>query len=224
MSKSKLYNLGVICGRFGHEHLGHIILFDNCISLCKKTLILVGSAQESKTLRNPFKVETRIKLIKKTYPNIPEENLIIKGINDLTNEFDVTHNWGKYVKSEVERHMGQFADLIVYGNDELRNHWFEQKGLENTSLLVIPRTAFPISATVLRGLLTIDDKQTWMKYTSPLIHDMYDELRNELMLVPIYKSIYDKISKTEISLENFMFEYKILETKDKERKMKFCKN
>lgn len=224
MSKSKLYNLGVICGRFGHEHLGHIILFDNCISLCKKTLILVGSAQESKTLRNPFKVETRIKLIKKTYPNIPEENLIIKGINDLTNEFDVTHNWGKYVKSEVERHMGQFADLIVYGNDELRNHWFEQKDLENTSLLVIPRTAFPISATVLRGLLTIDDKQTWMKYTSPLIHDMYDELRNELMLVPIYKSIYDKISKTEISLENFMFEYKILETKDKERKMKFCKN
>ena len=224
MSKSKLYNLGVICGRFGHEHLGHIILFDNCISLCKKTLILVGSAQESKTLRNPFKVETRIKLIKKTYPNIPEENLIIKGINDLTNEFDVTHNWGKYVKSEVERHMGQFADLIVYGNDELRNHWFEQKDLENTSLLVIPRTAFPISATVLRGLLTIDDKQTWMKYTSPLIHDMYDELRNELMLVPIYKSIYDKISKTEISLENFMFEYKILETKDKERKMKICKN
>lgn len=224
MSDTKLYKLGVVCGRFGHEHLGHITLFDNCIALCEKTLILVGSAQESGTLRNPFTVETRIEVIRKSYPNISEDNLIIKGINDLTNEYDVTHNWGKYVKSEVERHMGRFADLLVYGNDELRSHWFDKKDLSNTAELIVPRTTFPISATVIRGFLTIGDKKAWMKVTSPLIHDMYEKLRKELMKVPEYKSIYDKISKTELSIENFITEYKLLEAKDKEMKMKFCKN
>jgi len=60
MSNHKFYELGVVCGRFGHEQIGHVSLFDTCMALCKRTLILVGSAQESGTLRNPFRVETRI--------------------------------------------------------------------------------------------------------------------------------------------------------------------
>lgn len=67
---NNFFELGVVCGRFGHEHLGHTHLFDICMSLCKSTLILVGSAQESGTLRNPFTVQTRIDIIKKTYPRI----------------------------------------------------------------------------------------------------------------------------------------------------------
>lgn len=92
----------MICGRFGHEQLGHVSLFDSCMSLCKRTLILVGSAQESGTLRNPFRVETRIDVIRETYPGESEEVLTVRGINDLTNEYDITSDWGKFVKSEAE--------------------------------------------------------------------------------------------------------------------------
>ncbi|MNT51127.1 bifunctional nicotinamide mononucleotide adenylyltransferase/ADP-ribose pyrophosphatase [compost metagenome] len=60
------------------------------MSLCKRSLILVGSSQEYNTLRNPFRIETRIDVIKETYPGISEEILMIKRIKDLTNEFDIT--------------------------------------------------------------------------------------------------------------------------------------
>ena len=90
MSDNKFYDLGVVCGRFGHEHLGHVALFDNCMALCNKTLILVGSSQEHGTLRNPFKIETRIDVIKETYPNMSEDTLI-ENIVDNSIEFIGNH-------------------------------------------------------------------------------------------------------------------------------------
>ena len=99
------------------------------MALCKRTLILVGSSQEYGTLRNPFRIETRIDVIKETYPGMNEDTLMIRGIKDLTNEYDVNSKWGKFVKSEVEYHEHKFANLMVYGNDEFRSHWFAEEDL-----------------------------------------------------------------------------------------------
>jgi len=62
--------------------------------MCDRLLILVGSAQESGTLRNPFSVETRIKMIKEIYP---DDNVIVRGLPDLTNENDISAEWGRYL-------------------------------------------------------------------------------------------------------------------------------
>lgn len=219
METQKFYGLGLVCGRFSHEHLGHISLFDTAKVLCKSTLILVGSAQEYGTLRNPFKLETRIDVIKQTYPNESEETLMIRGINDLTNEYNVSTNWGKYVKSEVEHHKHKFANLMVYGNDEFRSKWFAPEDLTETAELIIPRSSNPISGTLVRGFLVINDKSNWQKTTSPHIHGMYERLRDEIMNVPIYKQIYDNIYPTDLSIDNFMNIYKKLEEEDKKNKL-----
>ena len=55
----KKYNLGLICGRFGPIHKGHQSIINTSIERCDKTLIFVGSAQESGTLRNPFSADFR---------------------------------------------------------------------------------------------------------------------------------------------------------------------
>ena len=218
MENTKMFELGFVCGRFGHEHIGHVHLFDTCISLCKQTLILVGSAQESKTLRNPFSVDTRIKIIKNTYPDLNESTLLVKGLKDLTHEHDITYDWGRYVKSQVEFHKGKFADLMVYGNDESRKNWFDSKDIANTAELIIPRDKIDISATKLRGYLVINDKENWKKYVHSNIYNMYNDLRNELLNVPIYKEIYNKI-KDDLTINNFLNIYKTLEEKDKLEKL-----
>lgn len=219
MSNYKFWDLGVVCGRFGHEQLGHVSLFDTCMSLCKRTLILVGSAQESGTLRNPFRVETRIDVIRETYPGISEETLMIRGINDLTNEYDVTSAWGKFVKSEIEHHKHKFANLMVYGNDEFRSKWFDANDLVNTAELVIPRSTIPISGTMVRGFLVTNNESEWQKATHPLIHGMYGRLRDELMSVHVYSDIYNEIRVGDLSLDSFMKVYKKLEEKDKNSKL-----
>ena len=62
MENNKLYKLGLVCGRFSHVQNGHLSLIDVSMCLAEKTLVLVSSAQEYGTLRNPFKAETRIRL------------------------------------------------------------------------------------------------------------------------------------------------------------------
>jgi len=224
MGNFSVNDLGVICGRFGHEHIGHLSLFEAAMSLCKRTLILVGSAQEFGTLRNPYRVGTRIDVIKESFPSIHEGKLMVRGLNDLTNEFDITSDWGKYVKSEVEHHMHKFANLMVYGNDEFRSSWFAPEDLVGTAELILPRSTIPISGTMIRGMLLIDDEKSWQNYTPQLIHDMYGRLRRELMDVPVYKEIYDHIRKGELTLEHFMRVYKKYEEEDKKVKLAQLKN
>lgn len=124
MSSIPKRDLGVVIGRFGPETLGHTMLFDTSLSLCRRTFIIVSSAQERGTLRNPLSVETRIKLIRETYPEEPESRLTIGGLNDMTNELDINVDWGKYLKSNVENRFSKFASLMIYANDEFRSKWF----------------------------------------------------------------------------------------------------
>lgn len=214
------FDLGVVCGRFGHEQIGHKSLFDFGLKMCRRVYIIVGSAQERGTLRNPFSVETRIKVIKETYPGIQESRLVVAGLNDMTNELDVNEEWGKYLKEHIESKMHKFANLMIYGNDEFRSRWFASEDLVNTAELVVPRSTIPVSGTQVRGLLTIDAEREWQKCTPELVHYMYSQLRAELMGVSAYKEIYDIVRRGKVmDLDAFMKVYKTFEDEDKKKKL-----
>ena len=63
----KPYDVGLVCGRFQTFHKGHEKLIDTGLMLCDRLLILIGSAQECGTERNPFNIATRIKMLKTIY-------------------------------------------------------------------------------------------------------------------------------------------------------------
>ncbi len=183
----KPYDVGLICGRFQTFHKGHEKLFETGLLLCDRLLILVGSAQECGTERNPFNVNTRTKMIKEVYGDNP--NIMIYGLSDLTNEDDICIEWGKYLLDNVDHYIYKNPDVMIYGNDESRSGWFDKKDLKNTTELIINRTELPISATMLRQLMVMDDRKEWMKLVNPRLHKMYDELRRELMGVPFYQEM-----------------------------------
>lgn len=214
------YDVGVTVGRFSHADLGHKTLFDTGLSLCRRFYIIVGSAQERATLRNPFSVETRIKVIREFYPDIPESRLIIGGLNDLKNELNANQDWGEYVKSHVESKFHKFANVMIHGQEENRNSWFSMEALFNTVEVIVPRSKVPISATMMRGFLTIDDEVSWQKYMPELTHYMYQELRNELLEVPVYKELYNSIHKLKVvDIDAFMEKYEKYEIRDKQIKI-----
>ena len=209
----KAFKRGLIIGRFAPIQIGHNKLIEIGLELCESTLVLIGSAQESGTLRNPYDLKTRIDIIKKSYPGVPDDVLMIRGINDLKNELNNDLSWGNYVKSEVIRHQGHFSDLAIYGNDPVKRSWFEPNELAE---LYVPRSE--ISATYVRGLMIIDNELEWQKETSPLIHNMYNELRKKLMNVTIYRDIYNSISSN-LTIEAFMELYSKLEEDDRHKKL-----
>lgn len=183
----KPYDVGLICGRFQTFHKGHEKLVDTGLMLCDRVLILIGSAQECGTERNPLNISTRTKMLKTIYGDNP--NIMIYGLSDMTNENDICPEWGRYLLDNVDRYIYKNPEVMIYGNDESRSSWFDKKDLKNTTELIINRSELPISATMLRKLMVEDKRKEWMELVNPRLHKMYDELRNELMTVGFYKKM-----------------------------------
>jgi len=220
MNYNPVFDFAFVCGRYGHAHLGHYLLIQKGIELSKKMYVAVGSAQEKSTLRNPFPVETRIRVLKQMFAGIPEDKLIIDGINDMSNEFNRSTSWGTYLKNHLIKKFGKFPDLILYGHEGGRSNWFEESDMINTHELLVPRGMVPISGTEIRGYLIIDDKDSWHKYVPESIYHMYDELRDELMQTPVYHKIYNTIcADNDFTMDAFMRVYDDYAKADREKKI-----
>ena len=196
--------------------IGHKLIIDKAKQLSERVLILVGSASESHTLRNPFTSDFRIKLLKKVYN---DKNIKIEKLNDMTNEYDISYEWGEYVINNVKKHEGKFADVIITGNDDLRKGWFSEEQMKNTKEILIDRKKLDISATELRGYLILNDKENWKKYVPKEIIDEFQDIRNKLLEVEEYKKILEKI-ENEKTIQKFTKIYQEYEEKDKKEKMK----
>ena len=140
----------------------------------------------------------------------------------MTNEFDINTTWGQYVIDKTIEYEGKFADLIISGNDEMRTKWFSKEQLRGVKELLIDRNTFNISATELRGYILINDKQEWEKYVPKEITEEFEEIREKLLEVPIYKKILQEMPK-KYSIENYLKIYKKYEEEDKILKIKNIK-
>lgn len=76
----KPYDVGMICGRFQTFHKGHESLVKTGLELCDRVLILIGSAQECGTERNPLNINTRTKMLKEIYGD--NSNIMIYGLSE----------------------------------------------------------------------------------------------------------------------------------------------
>lgn len=186
----KPYDCAFLCGRFQLLHQGHESLVETALKMCDRILILVGSAQEIGTERNPFDIDTRIRMIKEIYP---QDNVIVKPLPDLTHEDDITTEWGKYVLKNVKNYIYKVPELMIYGNDEARSRWFDSEDIKDVTEIIIPRSRIPISATMLREALIKDDKETWFKYHNPRLHKYYDQIRGQLLATEPYKKKFNEM-------------------------------
>lgn len=183
----KPYDVGLICGRFQTFHKGHEKLVETGLMLCDRLLILIGSAQECGTERNPLNINTRTKMLKAVYGDDP--NIMIYGLPDLSNENDIRPEWGRYLLANADRYIFKNPEVMIYGNDESRSAWFDKADLKYTTELIINRSELPISATMLRQFMVDDNRKAWMECVNPKLHKMYDEIRRELMTVEFYQNL-----------------------------------
>jgi bifunctional NMN adenylyltransferase/nudix hydrolase len=180
----KAFDLAMFCGRFQHIHIGHEHVIDTALKLADRVLVLVGSAQEAGTSRNPFDIQTRMEMIREIYP---QNNIIIKPLPDLTHEDDITFDWGKYVLGNVKKFAQKKPELFVYGNDESRSKWFDPTDIKEVTEIIISRSKIDISATRMRQFLVNDDIDNWLAFSNPRLHKHYNRLRRELLSAEAYQ-------------------------------------
>lgn len=173
----KPYDIAMLCGRFQDFTIGHQSLVNTALSMADRILILVGSSQEVGTERNPYDVGTRISMIKEVFPF---DNVIVKPIADLTNENDITPEWGKYVLKHVKQYIYKLPELMIYGNDDSRSGWFDKEDIKNITEIIVSRNKINISGTEVRRLMLLDEREEWFKYHDVKLHKYYDKLRGTL--------------------------------------------
>lgn len=193
----KPFKYGFMLGRFQHIHKGHEHVILKALSLCNNLIILVGSSQESGTVRNPFYVTDRIKLIKNVFGDLVH----VGYIDDMTNEDDHCIEWGDYVLKHVDMwstiyNIQEKPDVMIYGNDEERQSWFSPDAVADITQVVIPRSKVKISATQMREHMILGEVDKWKEFTNPKLHSQFNSLRKKLLSIPEYVKMVEGILET----------------------------
>ncbi len=180
----KIFNTGIIVGRFQHIHNGHEKIINIGTNLCDKLLIFIGSYDAKISLQNPYDYEYRKKLIEKIYKqDIQNGSIIIKPLKDLKNKAELSPRWGKYVMKNAKEVLGKTPECIIYGKDKDIFKCFDKDTVKNITEVLVDRNIFNISGTKMRNFLLEDNKEQWEKYANPLIYSEYDNLKSILKKV-----------------------------------------
>lgn len=92
------FDLCVFIGRFQPLHAGHQKVIARGMSEASRMLVLVGSANEARSFRNPFTASERIRLIEEVFPDEP--HLAVLPLED--SEYNVV-DWIERTYQEVMR-------------------------------------------------------------------------------------------------------------------------
>lgn len=169
------YPVGLVVGRFQMFHNGHEQMIRSALDICDTVLVLVGSAQEHNTQKNPYSYMRRLYILRKVFQNeIKAGRLIIHPINDIG--VGNTTKWGEYVLKTAREVYGLNPHIMISGKEDRRESWFNDELAE----LFIPR-AYNVSATALRLAMLRDDREFWKKNVPQVIWDEYDDLRRLLI-------------------------------------------
>ena len=141
------YNLGMVVGRFQPLTNGHKFMIDKALSFCKHVVIMICSAQESRTKQNPFSIDERIIMFKRVYrKEILFKRIIIIPVSDQG--IGNNEKWGEFLLNTIKYKLKMKPDIFISGIENRRTNWFKNE--INIDQLYINRDKFPISGTQVR--------------------------------------------------------------------------
>lgn len=139
-TKNAMFFRALYVGRFQPFHLGHLEAIKYILSRSKELIVVVGSAQESHTLENPFTAGERVYMIRLALneSGIDPGRYYIIPVIDL----DVHSLWVSHVCSYVPKFD------VVYSNEPLTRRLFIESGFRVESIPFFKRDV--CSATEIR--------------------------------------------------------------------------
>ena len=156
----KKYNHSFMIARFQPFHNGHKSIIDKMINESDNITIILGSAQESGTERNPLSVSQRKNLIENIYGK--KDNIKILSLNDIDCDID---GWYNHVMKFLKEKVPKFGFPNAYYCGDMENGKYYNKGefkieVENRENQIGYRD---ISATEVRDMIKKHDNK-WKNY------------------------------------------------------------
>jgi nicotinamide-nucleotide adenylyltransferase len=147
---------GLFVGRFQPFHLGHLAAIKFALRYVEELVIVIGSAQKSHEIRNPFTAGERIQMIKGSLSDNKEVDLkriLLIPVPDV----DIHSMWTHQVDILVPSYK------VVFSNDVFTSLLFRERGIEVIHPTLHRRKE--LSATEVRTRMANDSG--WKKLVTP---------------------------------------------------------
>lgn len=172
----KQYDYGLILGRFQPLHIGHLELIKTALDVCDHLIIMVGSAQESGTERNPLGYIDRCDMI---HTALGEDAIKVSFIPLFDREkYSDDSSFGEYIIQVLEYNDAPIPEVIFEGSEDVRKSWYET--LSGISVIQLKREIIPISASEFRLALITDNKEVIDRFGVPGIEEFYRKTKERL--------------------------------------------
>jgi len=142
-----LINRGLYVGRFQPFHIGHLDAIKDVLKKIDELVIVIGSAQYSHTLNNPFTAGERLVMIRNALQeaNVDLSKIWIVPVPDV-------HLHMLWV-SAVEGYTPKFK--VLYSNEPLTRRLFMEAGYDVENIKLFERQMY--SSTLVRERMLIGD-------------------------------------------------------------------
>jgi len=163
MSQKK-YDTLVYIGRFQPIHSAHVETIRRATLLARQVVIIVGSADQPRTYKNPFSSQEREGMIRMSLNGVGDKNCAIR----VEHNIDTIYNdqaWAGRVQAIVQKHNHGLGPVGIIGHDKDDTTFylkmFPQWGREEVELIE------PLNATDIRDLYFRADAN--LKFLSPVV-------------------------------------------------------
>ena len=91
-------DVAVYIGRFQPFHNGHLALLNHALATAEQVIVVIGSAHQARTPKNPFTWKERADMVKLALPEVDRARITFLSLRDFYNE----DRWLQAVRSGVE--------------------------------------------------------------------------------------------------------------------------
>lgn len=155
--------IGVFVARFQPLHKSHEFLIRKSMEENDKTYVFIGSADKSRTKRNPLNIEERLGIFRKVFSDeLKNGHLFVSPLDDMTNEDDTdTIAWGNYLYEKISSTICD-ENFTIYYSDEpsIMLSWFSEELKQHVNFRFFDRKELfaELSATKIREAFLSDEE------------------------------------------------------------------
>jgi bifunctional NMN adenylyltransferase/nudix hydrolase len=178
---SKKYDTLVLIGRFQPLHSAHLEIIKRATALCDQLIIIVGSANQPRTYKNPFSFAERRQMIYEATRGLAMEVVIESNTDTIYND----QAWAVRVQGIVRKHAAGKGRVGIIGHKKDDSSFyldmFPQWGYENVELVEF------LSAVDIRDLYFKRDVN--MKFIKGVVPETTLEALEQFRTTPDYEQI-----------------------------------
>ena len=109
---SRAYDLAVCIGRFQPFHNGHLALVREALRSARRCVVVVGSAFQARTPRNPWTWQERVEMVRQALPESERERIDVLPMRDYYDQ----PRWVAAVRSAVEQAAPDARSVVLVGH------------------------------------------------------------------------------------------------------------